>query len=61
MSISTYVMRNWRFDVRRDGSFYVIGDIAHRRRWETTQVLELLTFDNCYQVTTLNSVYVLYF
>jgi hypothetical protein len=56
-----YVLHRWRFDVRRDGSFYVIGNLDSGKRWETTQVLELKTFDNCYFVQTLNSSYVLHF
>jgi hypothetical protein len=56
-----YTLNRWRFDVREDGSFYVVGNLSNGKRWETTQVLQLLTFDNCYTVSTLNSTYVLYF
>ena len=55
------VLKHWRFDVRRDGRFYVIGDLPNGRRWETTQVLELMTYDNCYVVNTQNSTYIMYF
>jgi hypothetical protein len=54
-------LENWRFDLRNDGRFYIIGDIHYGRRWQTTQVLELMTYDNCYTVKTTNSMYILYF
>ena len=55
------VLHRWRFDLRRDGTFFIIGNLDNGKRWETTQVLELTTFDNCYRVNTLNTSYILYF
>jgi hypothetical protein len=53
---------DWRFDLRRDGRFYIVGTLGCGKRWETSQVLELTTFDNCYRVTTWNnSIYILKF
>lgn len=54
------VLSNWRFDCRHDGSLYCIGDTPYGNRWETTQVLQLVTCADHYFVTTRNSNYVLY-
>jgi len=56
------VLHRWRFDLRSDGRFYIVGDLDSGKRWETTQVIELKTYDNCYQILTSNAnLYVLYF
>jgi hypothetical protein len=54
------VLNDWRFDVRRDGRFYVIGTLYNGTRWETTQVHYMQTHDNCYEVHTMNTIYILY-
>lgn len=54
------VLHDWRFDVRRDGRFYVIGTLDNGTRWETTQVQYMQAYDNCYEVQTSNTIYILY-
>jgi hypothetical protein len=54
------VLFNWRLDCRHDGTIYCIGDTPYGNRWETTQVLKMVTCEDHYYVTTRNSNYVLY-
>jgi hypothetical protein len=54
------VLSQWRFETDRDGGLYVVGTRHNGSRWETTQVMDLKTCDNCYTVTTRNNMYVLY-
>jgi hypothetical protein len=58
---SENILYDWRFDLRRDGSFFIIGTLDNGRRWETSQVLKLKTYHTHYQVQTYNSTYYLYF
>ena len=51
---------DWRLDSRRNGSLYVIGDTKYGNRWETTQVMQMITCTDHYLVLTRNSAYLLY-
>jgi hypothetical protein len=55
-----HILHNWAFDFTRAGSLYCSGTLANNRVWETTQILELITMEDHYQVRTRNSTYLLY-
>ena len=54
------ILDRWRFEVDRYGGLFVVGSKRNGSRWETSQIMELRTCDNCYTVTTKNSMYILY-
>ena len=58
--ISDIILYDWRFENSRNGAMYLTGYLAGGKAWETSDVWKLTTKADHYEVTTMRSVYRLY-
>jgi hypothetical protein len=60
MAYTPIVLYDWDFVATKSGMLYCIGTKENYKEWETSQVVVVETKHDHYKVTTLNSVYHLY-